>query len=109
MAPDLPAHHVDALHCLLASYRDIFDLDNQPLGQTSVVKHQIHTGNASPIHRRPYRVSPTERQVIQKEVDKMLARDIIEPSCCPWASPVVLVRKKDDSRRFCVDYHLSTK
>lgn len=104
IASDLPAEHVSALRGLLASYQDVFDLCDRPLGQTTVVKHRINTGDANPVHRRPYRVSSTERHVIQQEVDKMLARDIIEPSSSPWASPVVLVRKKDNSWRFCVDY-----
>uniref|UniRef100_L7LV95 RNA-directed DNA polymerase n=1 Tax=Rhipicephalus pulchellus TaxID=72859 RepID=L7LV95_RHIPC len=104
IAADLPTEQVHALRELLASYQDIFDLNDRPLGQTTVVKHRINTGDANPIHRRPYRVSSTERQVIQTEVDKMLARNIIETSSSPWASPVVLVRKKDNSWRFCVDY-----
>lgn len=108
IAPDLPPQCANELRCLLASYWDLFDLGDRPLGQTSVVKHRINTGDASPIHRRPYRVSPTERDIIQREVDKMLSRNIIEPSCSPWASPVVLVKKKDNSWRFCVDYrHLN--
>lgn len=108
IAPDLPSEQRTALRHLLSSYRDIFDLDDRPLGQTSVVTHRINTGDASPIHRRPYRVSATERAIIQKEVDKMMDKDIIEPSSSPWASPVVLVKKKDNSWRFCVDYrHLN--
>uniref|UniRef100_L7LYP4 RNA-directed DNA polymerase n=1 Tax=Rhipicephalus pulchellus TaxID=72859 RepID=L7LYP4_RHIPC len=108
IATDLPPPQVEALQRLLEAYQDIFDFGDRPLGQTSFVQHRIHTGDANPVHRRPYRVSASERSVIQKEVNKMLAKDIIEPSSSPWASPVVLVKKKDGSWRFCVDYrHLN--
>jgi len=42
--------------------------------------------------------------VIDKQVDEIKAHGIIEPAASPWASNVVLVRKKDNSLRFCIDY-----
>ena len=50
-----------------------------------------------------YRSSNTKK-VVQEEVDKMLHRGVIEPSDGPWASPIVLVTKKDGSTRFCVNF-----
>ncbi|UYV77009.1 hypothetical protein LAZ67_14002807, partial [Cordylochernes scorpioides] len=77
--------------------------------QTSLAKHKIETGNHQPIKHRPYRVSPTERQAIQTEVDKMLDAGIIRHSESPWSSPVILVKKKDGNWRFCVDYRRLNK
>lgn len=68
------------------------------------VKHRINTGDHPAVSQKFYRVSPTERRVIQEEVDKMLEKDVIKESESPWSSPVVLVKKKDGSWRFCVDY-----
>lgn len=108
MALDLSPAQENELRALLMTYSDIFDLDNRRLGKASGVTHRINTGDACPIHRRQYRVSHDERKIIQKEVNKMLAKDIIKSSSSPWASPVVLVKKKDGSWRFCADYrHLN--
>lgn len=49
-------------------------------------------------------MSPKERCTIDEQVNDMLKRGVIRPSNSPWASPVVLVTKKDGSIRFCVDY-----
>jgi len=74
------------------------------LGCTNVVQHKIVT-NSQPIRQRPYRVSPVIQKFIDQEIDEMLRLDIIEPSSSPWASPVVMVQKKNTGKyRFCVDY-----
>ncbi len=56
------------------------------------------------MHQRAYRTSPVLRKEIDNQVQKLLDADLIEPSHSPWASPVILVRKKDGSYRFCIDY-----
>ena len=88
----------------LCSYEDIFVGPDGILGKTNVVKHEILTGDSRPIKHAPRRVGPHQQEIIQTEVDKMLSAGIITPSDSPWASPIVLVRKKDGSVRFCVDY-----
>merc|ERR1712035_133700 len=57
-----------------------------------------------PIRQPPRRLPIHKRLEAQRQVDQMLEDGVIEPSHSPWSSPVVLVRKKDGSVRFCVDY-----
>ena len=73
-------------------------------GITNLTEHVIDTGIHPPIKQRHYLVSPKMMDIINQEVDKMLADDIIEPSSSGWSSPIVLVRKPDGSRRFCLDF-----
>lgn len=109
VSPDLRPSQVAAFRVVLASYLDISDVDNCHLGRTHAVNYSIETGDASPLHRRPYRVSYSECQVIQKEVEEMLAtKYVIQSSSRPRASPVVPVKNKDYRRRCCIDYrHLN--
>ena len=68
----------------------------------------IDTGDAPP-RRQPVRRTPfAVRTEIARQLREMQSQGVIEPSSRPWASPVVLVRKKDGSLRFCIDYrHLN--
>ena len=75
-----------------------------PLVGTSAVVHYIDTEDHRPIRIPPRRVDPEKREVIEKEVTKMLAAGVIRNSNSPWSSPVVLVKKPDGSTRFCIDY-----
>ncbi|UYV80895.1 K02A2.6-like, partial [Cordylochernes scorpioides] len=99
----------EKLRNLLKNYTDIFEFNKRKQFKDVNVKHRINTGDHLPTKQRPYRVAPRERQIIQDEVNKMEKLDIIQPSESPWASPVVLIRKKDGSWRFCVDYRRLNK
>ena len=69
-----------------------------------MVQHQIDTGDHLPIKQRPRRLPPRQREAEREEVGKMLQAGVSEPLSSPWASPVVLVTKKDGSIRYCIDY-----
>ena len=69
-----------------------------------VLKNAIDTGTHRPIHTPPYRKSNKDQEMLGVETQKLLTNDIIEHSTSPWSSPVVLVKKKDGTTRFCVDY-----
>ena len=73
-------------------------------GRTTSVQHEILTPDARSVRCGPRRLAPAGLRTEQKCVQDMLLGGQIEPSDSPWASPVVLVTKKDGSTRFCVDY-----
>lgn len=70
------------------------------LGRTSMVYHNINTGDANPIRQPPRRLPFHQREEVRQLLDNMLSRGIVEPSQGPWSSPIVLVKKKDGSTRF---------
>jgi hypothetical protein len=57
-----------------------------------------------PINSRPYRYVPQQKDEIERQVTQMMKSGFVVPSVSPFASPVLLVKKKDGSQRFCVDY-----
>jgi hypothetical protein len=92
------------LRALIAKKAEAFSSADGKLGRTGRVQHTIDTGNAKPIKLPARRMGIPQRKIIDEEIDKMLEQGVIEPSESPWASPVVLVKKKDNSTRFCLDY-----
>ena len=88
---------------LIKEFAECFSTSSK-VGRTPVAKHRIVVEeHVRPVQQRPYRVAPKEREAIKKQVQEMLKDDVIQPSNSPWASPVVLVKKKDNTLRFCVD------
>ena len=91
---------------LMIKYQDAFSKSATYSVFTDLVHHKINTGTALPI-RQPIRKLPFgKREKGNKGVNKMLTMGVIviEPSSSPLSSLVVLVMKKDESTRFCVDY-----
>ena len=83
---------------------DVFAIEESELGHTTVVKHSIDTGEHPPIKQCPRRTPFVHREKIAQLVNDMLKQQVVQPSSSAWASPVVLVPKKDGNLRFCVDY-----
>ena len=94
----------EAMADLLHSYRDVFALKGDPLGRTGVVKHEIDTADAAPIRQAPRRIPLHQVDMVEEAMEDMKGSGVIRPSESPWASPVVIVRKKDGGCRFCIDY-----
>ncbi|XP_045036926.1 uncharacterized protein LOC123477597 [Daphnia magna] len=104
VASTLPPANVEKMVELLEEFYTSFALKEGELGVCRIAEHLIDTGTAPPVHQSPYKSAWKERAIVRKQVDEMLSRTVIERSTSPWASPVVLVKKKDGSWRFCVDY-----
>lgn len=91
------------LHELLQDFSDVIPTVAADLGCTNLTQHWIDTGDAKPIKQPVRRLPFQQRRHVQELLDSMLEQGVIEPAKGPWASPIVLVRKKDGTTRFCVN------
>ena len=82
---------------------EVFALEEDEKGETNLVQMMVDTGGAPPKKQRPYRLPFAAREEVARQIKKMEDAGVIRPSKSPWASPIVLVRKKDGTHRFCVD------
>jgi len=98
------AAHPAEIQKVLDEYEDIFQEPNT-LPPTIPFDHSIHLlPRAPPVNIRSYRYSPAQKDETEKQLQGMLQSGIIKSSNSPYASPILLVRKKDETSRFCVDY-----
>ena len=92
------------LATLLSEFKDVFD---PPQGYPPArhCDHEIPlVAGATPVQVRPYRYPPAVKTEIEHQVAEMLNSGLIQPSSSPFSSAVLLVKKKDGSFRFCVDF-----
>ena len=89
---------------LLDQYQDVFSRNDQDVGRTDLVKHSIPVQEGTrPIRQPPHRLGPQKEQEAERQIQDLLARGMIEPASGAWSSPVVLVKTKNQSWRFCVE------
>ncbi|GBM51212.1 hypothetical protein AVEN_85930-1 [Araneus ventricosus] len=77
--------------------------NDSDVGGCNMTQHKNNTDNHPPIKQYPRRLSLSKKEEVESLVKKMVDNGIIEESSGPWASPIVLIKKKDGSPRFCVD------
>jgi hypothetical protein len=96
------------LEAELRRYKHLFyGLESRELGCTSQEEHGIETGYARPIKKSPYMIPHALKAVVDKNIEDMLKRKIIDLSTSPWSSSIVLVQRKSKDGsvryRFCID------
>ncbi|MES9884250.1 MAG: reverse transcriptase family protein, partial [Sedimenticola sp.] len=100
----LTSEQKTAVTTMMSKWRDIFSQGPLDLGHTDVIRHEIHLEDDKPF-KEPYRrVPPGLIQEVREHVKEMLDVGAIRESSSPFSSNVVIVRKKDGSIRFCIDY-----
>ncbi|KMQ88805.1 gap-pol polyprotein, partial [Lasius niger] len=87
----------------LSEFQDIFSGD-VVAGSCKLVEHEINLNNSCAIKQTPRRIPISMREEVNKIIEEMKEKGVIEESQSSWVSPAVLVRKKDGSIRFYVDY-----
>ena len=100
----LPRGELDQLRSLVEEFVDLYVLDSFELGRTSVVTHEINTGEHCPVRQHPCRVPFSLRGKVCELIRDILDQGVIVPSASPWVSPIVLVAKKNGSTQLCVNY-----
>ena len=101
---DITNTEKDQFIALFSHYTDVVATNPEELGRTSILQHNINTGTSPPIRQLARRVPLSRRDTVHQLLQEIADKGIISPSKSPWASPIVLVKKKDGTTRFCVDY-----
>ena len=89
---------------LLLEFHHVFSLEPNEIGCTDATKHVIELMNDEPFKERFHRIAPPLVDEVCHHIQEMLDCGAIRPSQSPWCNAVVLVRKKDGSLRFCIDF-----
>jgi predicted aspartyl protease len=96
-----PEYRADVVN-LLTEYAELFR--TEPLGTSRRFEHRIELNDPEPVRMMPRRVPLTQYQPMKDEVERMLRLGVIRKSVSPYASPIVLVKKKSGEIRFCIDF-----
>ena len=101
-----PQEQAEQAHSLLKEYHNIFSLEKRDMGHTNATKHKIvlKDPDTPPFKECFCRIPPPQLDEVREHLKLMLDAGVIRPSNSPWCNAVVLVRKKDGSLRFYIDF-----
>ncbi len=97
-------HWRDRFLNLLKSRTQVFSQNDLDIGCSSKVRHRIRLNDETPFREGRRRIAPADYEDVKKHISDLLAKDIIRESESPYASAIVVVRKKNGDVRLCIDY-----
>ena len=101
---DWPPELAKRAKALLLEFHHVFSLEPNEIGCTDATKHVIELMKDEPFKERFHHIAPPLVDEVRQHIQEMLDGSAIRPSQSPWCNAVVLVRKKDGSLRFCIDF-----
>ena len=104
MLKDWPGDDARRARRLLMGYHDVFSLGGNEVGCTDATEHVIKLTKSEPFKERFRRIAPPLVEEVREHIQEMLDGGAIRPLNSPWCNAVVLVRKKDGTLRFCIDF-----
>lgn len=100
----LPPEWKDRITTMLNSMPEVFSHHDLDFGHTDKVRHRIKLNDETPFKYRPRPIHPHDMEAVRKHLQELLDSGVIRESESPFASPIVVVRKKDGSVRLCIDF-----
>ena len=92
------------LAALLREFCDVFSTGPEDIGRTHLVQHEIVLKEGPPIKQPARRMAKAKQEDAERQIKDSCDRGLARESNSPWASPIVMARKKDGSFRLCIDY-----
>lgn len=100
----LPPEWKERITKLLNSTPEVFSQHDMDFGHTNKVKHHIKLSDNTPFKHRARPIHPHDVEAVKKHLQELLDSGVIRESESPFASPIVVVRKKNGSVRLCIDF-----
>ncbi|KAG5885106.1 hypothetical protein JTB14_017281 [Gonioctena quinquepunctata] len=104
ISPYLNDHEKNIILELLNEYGDCFATALNEVDETDDAKMARNLSDNTPVTYRPYRMALSEKKKVRDIVHGLIDNGIVRESNPPYASPILLVRKKNEEERLCLDY-----